>query len=135
MRSILGPTVAVLGLAAFPALAADPPEGVYDCYGPSMAGGRSPDIREGAGRGGTLNTSGGKFSIVGPGMYLSRGGKTGRFTFDGLTLSMVDGPYSGIRYHKDPAYWTFRMLRENGDEGPIMCPRNEAKDPRNPTAW
>ena len=110
------------------------PLGVYDCFGPSKAGGVPDDVGTGIRGVGTELDAGGKFSVLGPDLYLSRGGKTGHFHFDGLTLTMVDGPYAGIRYHKVAA-WSFRMLRDNGVEGPFMCPRNTAKDPRNPKVW
>jgi hypothetical protein len=118
--------VGLLGLAALPAQAADVsvPGGVYDCYGPKLAGGRYLD----------LDMSGAKFSVISPGQYLSRGGKTGHFSFDGKTLSMKDGPYAGLKFHK-AAEWSFRMLRETGEDGPFMCPRNVAKDPHKPNAW
>lgn len=117
--------------AASAAYAENPPGGVYDCFGPSMVTGPNFDVR----RATNLNISGAKFSILSPGVYLSRGGKKGHFKFDGHTLNMVDGPYKGINYHKVDGYWTFRMLRENGDEGPFMCPRNTAKDLNKPNAW
>ena len=115
MKVISWALAAALGLAALPAYAADTaaPGGVYDCFGPKLAGGKYLD----------LDISGAKFSVISPGQYLSRGGKTGHFKFDGLTLSMVDGPYSGLKFHKA------------GEEGPFMCPRNVAKDMHNSNAW
>ena len=126
---------ATLAFAASPAFAENPPNGVYDCYGPSKAGGVHTEHTDGIRSVGTQLDAGGKFSILSPGTYLSRGNKTGHFTFDGLTLSMTDGPYAGIRYHKAPGFWSFRMLRDNGVEGPFMCPINTAKNPRTPNAW
>ncbi|MEI9997177.1 MAG: hypothetical protein WDM91_21455 [Rhizomicrobium sp.] len=130
LTSVIFPSAGALAQAAGRSV----PHGVYDCFGPSKAGGRSPDSWEGIRSVGTQLDAGGKFSVLGPDLYLSRGGKTGHFRFDGHTLSMVDGPYAGIRYHK-VSDWSFRMLRANGDEGPFMCPINVAKDPRNPQAW
>jgi hypothetical protein len=105
------------------------PNGVYDCYGTGLAEGDT--IGHGATQ---LNVSGGKFSVVGADAYLSRGGATGHFSFDGLTLAMIDGPYAGMRYHK-VADWSFRQLMEDGQEGPVMCPLNTAKDANSPNLW
>jgi hypothetical protein len=124
-KTVAAVAVAAASLAALPARAADVPGGVYDCYGPKLAGGPYLD----------LMMSGAKFSVISPGQYLSREGKTGHFKFDGLTLSMVDGPYAGLKFHKDPQYWSFRMLRETGEEGPFTCPQNLVKDPHKPNAW
>ena len=138
--------VAMLSLASLPARAADVPGGVYDCYGRSMVGGRGSDVEgagrngqtpyisEGAGRG-AIGGSASKFSVIGPGTYLSRGGTTGHFTFDGKTLAMMDGPYSGLKFHKVDDFWTFRMLFDTGEEGPVMCPQNLAKDAKAPNRW
>ena len=146
MRTGLFAIVAMLSFSAVPVRAADVPEGVYDCYGRSVAGGRGSDqegagrdgrtpyISEGAGRG-AVDGSASKFSVIGPETYLSRGGATGHFAFDGTTLAMMDGPYSGLRFHKVADFWTFRMLFDTGEEGPVMCPQNLAKDARAPNRW
>ena len=105
------------------------PTGVYDCYGRGMAEGNQ--VRDTAGQ---LNLGGSKFSVIGAGQYLSRGGATGHFRFDGTTLSITDGPYSGQRFKK-VADWSFRLLRPNGDMGPVSCPLNTAKDAHQPNRW
>lgn len=93
------------------------PAGVYDCFG-------------------TYNIDTGKFSVIGPGQYMSRAGGTGSFSFDGNMLTMVDGPYAGIRYRKEAPEWTFRMLKEDtGEDSPFVCPRNTTKDTRDPNTW
>jgi hypothetical protein len=125
LKTVAAMVVVTMGLAALPARAADVPGGVYDCYGPKLAGGQYLD----------LMTSGAKFSVISPGKYLSREGKAGNFSFDGHTLSMKDGPYAGLKFHKDPKGWSFRMLRDTGEEGPFTCPQNLAKDPHKPNAW
>ncbi len=129
MKWILSVVMAFVATAPLKAQTSSVPAGVYDCFGPGMAEGGT--VGHGAGQ---LNVSGAKFSVIGPGQYLSRGGKTGHFAFDGVTLSMSDGPYRGMRFHK-VAQWSFRMLREDGVEGPFMCPRNTSKDPRKPDKW
>ena len=121
MKVSIWAIAAVLGLAPLTVHAETPPDGVYDCFGPSMVGTE-------------ISLAGAKFSVIGPDAYISRGGASGHFRFDGLTLAMVDGPYAGLRFHKVAA-WSFRMLRANGDEGPFMCPLNNAKDPRRPNSW
>jgi hypothetical protein len=146
MKIELFTVVAILSLAALPAHAAVVPGGVYDCYGRSAVGGRgsnvegagldgrTPYISEGAG-GGAVGGSASKFSVVGPNTYLSRGGTTGHFTFDGKTLAMTDGPYKGLKFHKADGFWSFRMLTNTGEEGPVMCPQNLAKDAKAPNKW
>ena len=125
MKVLFLAAAAMAGLMATPALAVDVPGGVYDCFGPHLAAGDSHL---------DLEMSGAKFSVISPGTYLSRGGATGHFTFDGKTLAMTNGPYAGLKFHK-VADWSFRMLRDNGDEGPFMCPRNTAKDMHAPNKW
>lgn len=112
-----------------PAVAQQLPTGVYDCYGRGMAEGNR--VRDTAGQ---LNLGGSKFSVIGADQYLSRGGATGHFRFDGLTLSMTDGPYSGQQFKK-VADWSFRLLRPNGDMSPVTCPLNTAKDAHRPNLW
>lgn len=112
-----------------PAVAQQLPTGVYDCYGRGMAEGNR--VRDTAGQ---LNLGGSKFSVIGGHVYLSRGGETGHFRFDGLTLSMTDGPYSGQQFKK-VADWSFRLLRPNGDMSPVTCPLNTAKDAHRPNLW
>jgi hypothetical protein len=132
MRILLLAALGALAAVSAPlrAQAEDVPAGVYDCYGSGLAEGSRVENTAGQ-----LTVSGAKFSVIGRGQYLSRGGKTGRFAFDGLTLSMLDGPYAGLRYHRVSALWTFRMLRANGNESQFMCPRNIVKNPRNPNSW
>ena len=48
---------------------------------------------------------------------------------------MMTGPYSGLKFHKVDGYWTFRMLFPSGEEGPVMCPQNLAKDAKAPSKW
>ena len=107
----------IASFTAIPAWAQDVPGGVYDCYG-------------------TYNIDAGKFSVIAPGQYMSRGGGVGRFRFDGTMLSMVDGPYQGITYRKEsPDFWTFRLQRDTGGDSPFTCPRNTTKDVRKPKSW
>lgn len=130
MKFSVVPLLVILSITSAEAQGGPLPQGVYDCFGPGMAEGGT--VGHGAGQ---LNVSGAKFSVIGPDQYLSRGGKTGRFVFDGVTLLLADGPYEGLRFHKVTPQWTFRMLRENGQEGPFICPRNPTKDPRDPNKW
>jgi hypothetical protein len=125
VKTVLWAAAAVLFTAVSPALADDVPGGVYDCYGPSLAAGPNIDI----------SLHAGQFGVLSPGKYMSRNGKTGHFKFDGLTLTMTDGPLKGIRYQKVPDFWSFRILRETGEMGPFSCPRVTAKDPGAPNKW
>ena len=122
--------LATLATIITPALAEQVPVGVYDCYGRGMAEGNQ--LRDKAGQ---LNLGGSKFSVIGDGQYLSHGGTTGHFRFDGLTLSMTDGPYAGQRFKKVPDFWSFRLLFANGEMGPVSCPINKAKDAHQPSRW
>lgn len=119
----------ILATLVTPAVAQQVPNGVYDCYGRGMAEGNQ--VRDTAGQ---LNLGGSKFSVIGADQYLSRGGKTGHFRFDGLILSISDGPYSGQRFKK-VADWSFRLLRPNDDLSPVSCPLNAAKDAHQPNRW
>jgi hypothetical protein len=93
------------------------PIGVYNCFG-------------------TYDIDTGKFSVTAPGRYMSRGGGTGTFEFDGSMLTMVDGPYAGIRYRKENAQWEFRMLKEDtGEDSPFVCPLNTSLDTGKPDSW
>ena len=126
MKRVILAIMAVAGLSTCGAPHSDgPPVGVYDCYGPELAAGTTLDI----------SLAGAEFAVLSPGVYRSRAGKTGHFAFDGLTLSMVDGPYTGIKYHKETPAWTFRELRDGGADSPFMCPLNTTKDRDNPNAW
>lgn len=116
MKLSVGALSVLLGLISCQAWAEEVPPGVYDCFG-------------------TYNIDTGKFSVLDSGQYMSRGGGVGSFDFDGVTLTMVDGPYAGIKYRKESPAWTFRMLRDSGEDSPFVCPRNTTKDPRKPNAW
>ncbi len=130
MRRVWCTTAMMLGLLASPVMAEQVPVGVYDCFGSGLAEG---EVLRGAA--GQLTLSGGKFAVFGPGKYLSRGGKTGSFSFDGSTLKMIDGPYAGISYLREKPYWAFHMYRPNGQLNHFNCPLNTAKDPQKPNAW
>jgi hypothetical protein len=137
MKALALSMTLVVSLAATQARAADVPGGVYDCFGRLAANGYTPDrgagIRSPSVTG--VSTSASKFSVIAPGRYLSRGGTKGKYKFDGQTLTLVDGPYAGLRFHKVSPEWTFRMLNPDGSENAVMCPRNTGKDPQQPNAW
>lgn len=107
-----------LGAAGSRAFAQQPPTGVvYGCYSSS--------------------TSGPSFTLVDGKTYMSRQGGRGTYSYAPGTgvLTMVDGPYKGIRYLKQSSEFSFRVLRDQSMEiTQTSCPINRGKDP-NKRPW
>ena len=108
-----------LAAAAVPnAFAQNPPTGVvYGCF--------------------NSYTSGPSFTLVDGSNYQSRQGGAGKYAFDAATgvLTMLTGPYEGIRYIKETSAFSFRELRDNTmTMTSTSCPVNVGKDP-NKRPW
>jgi hypothetical protein len=114
----LGISLCAAVLALPKASAQKPPTGVvYGCYNSS--------------------TSGPSFTLVDGSTYKSRQGGSGNYSFDAKSgvLTMLTGPYQGIRYLKETKEFSFRVLRDKSMEMTSTgCPINVGKDP-NKRPW
>lgn len=108
-----GMLLCVVAAAAPTAFAQNPPTGVvYGCFNSS--------------------TSGPSFTLVDGLTYKSRQGGSGKYAFDAATgvLTMLTGPYEGIRYIKESSAFSFRVLRDDTmTMSSTSCPINVGKDP------
>ena len=145
-KAVISCAFALVALSIVGARAADVPSGVYECFGrlaatiddASNEDANAPDASDPSKRSdtaGATSTSASPFSVISPGTYMGEDGSVGHFSFDGLTLSLIDGSYAGQRFHKATPAWTLRMLKRDGGESAVMCPRNTTKDRNDPNAW
>jgi hypothetical protein len=82
-------------------------------------------------------TTGPSFTLVNGTTYQSRQGASGKYSYDATSgvLTMLTGPYEGIRYLKEDKAFSFRVLRDNTmTMTSTGCPVNVGKDP-NKRPW
>jgi len=128
-RSMLAAAVA---LVAVPAIASQPPSGVYACYEASYTQGAPGCVPSSVGCFGIAIKIAPvmMFGLIDETTYSDYDGHRGRYSFDqgSGVITMSDGSLRGVRYKKIDE-WSFVKLDDKNRKTAFTCPLDKKKNP------